>query len=441
MEKPNVLYILADDLGWGDVSMHGAPIKTPNIDGLSIQGIELTQHYVCPMCTPSRACLLTGRYASRFGPHATVPSNAPVLPDDYPTLATVLRDDGYDTALFGKWHLGSATPYSPNHYGFNTAYGSLAGGIDPYNHRYKRGQFSMTWHRNGTPIEEKGHVTELIVRAACEWIESRDRPWFCYVPFTAVHVPIKPPQEWLSFYQYQHFDDDPLKDASFRRYAAYASHMDHGVGQLLESLARTCQRENTLIIFASDNGAINEWPLYKTDVYPGWQEASPRLGSNFPLRGVKAQLYEGGIRTPTIINWRGRLAPGRMEHPVHIVDWMPTLTALVGAKHREDPHYDGRDIWPLITGQQSAPANRSLFWNFKGGAVLGVRRSGWKLISQQEAGTQRTELFHIDQDPYETTELARDYPHVVAELEEVIREEQRRDGVSARADVTSPLID
>jgi arylsulfatase A-like enzyme len=441
MEQPNILYILADDLGWGDVAMHGAPIRTPNIDGLAGEGIELTQHYVCPMCTPTRACLLTGRYASRFGTHATVPSNAPVLPDGYPTLATVLRDAGYDTALFGKWHLGSAAQYNPSQYGFNTAYGSLAGGIDPYNHRYKRGPFSMTWHRNGTPIEEKGHVTDLIVNAARAWIETRDRPWFCYVPFTAVHVPVKAPQEWLAQYRYERFDDDPLKDASFRRYAAYASHMDYGVGQLLESLQLTGQRENTIVIFASDNGAVNEWPLAKTTVYPGWQEASPRLGSNAPFRGIKAQLYEGGIRTPTIISWRGRLAPGQMAHPVHVVDWMPTLTALVGAKHQEDPRYDGRDIWPLIADQHSAPARRTLFWNFKGGAVLGVRRDGWKLITQQDGEEWRFELFNIDRDPYETTELARDYPQIVDELEEAIVEEGRTDGVSARGDVTSPMID
>lgn len=143
-EKPNVLIFLADDLGWNDVSYHGSPIRTPNIDRLVQSGVELDQHYVCPMCTPTRACLMTGRHPGRFGRHATVPSNPPVLPDGYETLAGALRNCGYDTGLFGKWHLGSDPKYSPNQFGFNHSYGSLAGGIDPYSHRYKEGPFSFT---------------------------------------------------------------------------------------------------------------------------------------------------------------------------------------------------------------------------------------------------------------------------------------------------------
>ena len=235
MPPPNILFILADDLGWGDLSCHDAPIRTPNIDRLMADGIELGQHYVTPMCTPTRTALLTGRHPGRFGAHATVPSNAPVLPDGYPTLATVLRDAGYDTGLFGKWHLGSLPQFGPNHFGFNRSYGSLAGGVDPYNHHYKRGEYSVTWHSDGQLVENRGHVTDLIVGQALDWIESRDRPWFCYVPFTAVHAPIKPTQAWLDQYASQHFDEDRLKDASFKKYAAYASHMDHAVGRMVES--------------------------------------------------------------------------------------------------------------------------------------------------------------------------------------------------------------
>ncbi len=440
MEKPNILYILADDLGWGDLSMHGSPIGTPHIDQLAREGVELTQHYVCPMCTPTRASLLTGRYPSRFGAHATVPSNAPVLPDDYQTLATVMRDAGYDTGLFGKWHLGSQPQFGPNQFGFNTGYGSLAGGVDPYNHRYKRGEFSVTWHRNGDLVEERGHVTDLIVRAARKWIESRDRPWFCYVPFTAVHVPIKPTRGWLANYYTYHFDDDPLKDVSFKKYAAYTSHMDHGVGQLLESLALTCQRENTIIVFASDNGAINECPLHGTDKYPGWQEAYPRLGSNKPYRGVKAQLYEGGIRTPTIVNWRGRLSSGKVDHPLQVVDWMPTFTRLTGAEPAEDPRYDGRDIWPLITGEEADPAERSLFWNFRGDSVLGARYGDWKLISRDDHGCRKNELYNIREDPYEERDLIKDYPDKSKLLTDIIEEERQQDGSSARQDVISPMV-
>lgn len=440
MDRPNILYILADDLGWGDVSLHGSVIRTPVIDRLAREGVELTQHYVCPMCTPTRASLLTGRYPSRFGAHATVPSNAPVLPDGYPTLATVLRDVGYDTGLFGKWHLGSTPEYGPNHFGFNRSYGSLAGGVDPFNHRYKRGEFSITWHRDGELVEEQGHVTDLIVREAAEWIENRRQPWFCYVPFTAVHVPVKPTDEWLLQYGSEPFDDDPLKDQSFKKYAAYTSHMDHAVGQLLESLERTGQRDNTLIVFSSDNGAINDCPLHSTDQYPGWQEAYPRLGSNAPLRGVKAQLYEGGIHTPTVVNWRGLLSPGQMNFPVGVVDWMPTFASLAGAAPQTDPRWDGQDIWPLIAGGASEADPRRLFWNFHGGDALGMRHGDWKLIVHEVDGALRRELFNIADDPYEQHDLASQFPDKVVELMGMIEEERRQDGTSARGDVDSPMV-
>ncbi len=440
MEKPNILYILADDLGWADVSMHGSLIRTPSIDQLAASGVELQQHYVCPMCTPTRASLLTGRHPGLFGAHATVPSNAPVLPDNYQTLASVLQRAGYETGLFGKWHLGSSPRFAPNKYGFDASYGSLAGGVDPYNHCYKRGEFSRTWHRNGKLVDERGHVTDLITKEAIEWIESRDRPWFCYVPFTAVHVPVKAPQSWLNQYAAGQFDEDPRKDASFKKYAAYTAHMDDAIGRLLETLARTCQREKTLIVFTSDNGAMNSCPLHETDKYPGWQEDHPLLGSNLPFRGVKGQLYEGGIRTPTIVNWRGTLPPRSINQPVHVVDWMPTLTRLVGAEPADDPQWDGVDIWPLITGEQDTVRDRCLYWNFRGGAELCVRYGDWKLISRAGETQRENELFNIAEDPYEGHEVADRHPDRVQQLLELIDEQRVLDGVCSRDDVDSPMV-
>jgi arylsulfatase A-like enzyme len=363
-----------------------------------------------------------------------------VLPDGYETLATVLRRSGYDTGLFGKWHLGSSPEFGPNQYGFNTSYGSLAGGVDPYNHYYKRGPFSTTWHRNGELIEDPGHVTDLILREAVAWIESRQNPWFCYVPFTAVHVPVKPPQQWIDRYAFETYDDDPSRDRSFKRYAAYASHMDYAVGQLVEALERTCQLENTILIFSSDNGAINDCPIHGTDKYPGWQEASPRLGSNAPYRGVKAQLYEGGIRTPTAVAWQDVLDPGRMDHPVHIVDWMPTFTRMVGASPQADPEWDGVDIWPLITGEADGPEDRPIYWNFRGGSDLGVRYGDWKLICRKREDELETELFNVTEDPYEERELASDRPELVRELLDLIGEQRKSDDVSKRDDVDSPMV-
>ena len=181
-DRPNILYILADDMGWGDVSYHGSDIRTPALDRMAATGVEVDHHYVCPVCTPTRTCLLTGRHPGRFGRHATVPTIQPVLPDGYETLASHLRDAGYDTGLFGKWHLGSSLEYAANNWGFNTSYGCQAGCMDPYTHRYHLAGYEHTWHRDGTPLDEPGHATDLILREARRWIESRTAPWFCYVP-------------------------------------------------------------------------------------------------------------------------------------------------------------------------------------------------------------------------------------------------------------------
>ncbi len=436
-DQPNILYILADDLGWADVGFHGAPIRTPILDRLAADSVELTQHNVCPMCTPTRASLLTGRHPSRFGAHATVPSNAPVLPDDYVTLATALRSGGYETGLFGKWHLGSSPEFGPNQFGFDRSYGSLAGGVDPYNHFYKRGEYSVTWHSDGSLIEEYGHATDLITRQAVEWLECRGSgPWFCYVPFTAVHVPIKPTQESVAQYDGVVFDNDPARDASFRKYAAYTSHMDAAIGQLLEALERTCERENTIVVFSSDNGGINDLPLHGTDKYPGWQEAYPRLGSNLPLRGVKAQLYEGGVRTPTLVNWRSHLDPGTVDTPMQVVDWMPTFTKMAGVELAHDPQWDGQDVWGSIEGAVAEPEDRTLFWNFRGDRNLGVRHGDWKVIDRDSDGERVRELYDIASDPFEERDLVDDEPERVRALSDAMAQMRQQDDSSKRPEAT-----
>ena len=433
--RPNILFILADDLGWGDVGYHGAAIRTPNIDRLVESGVELDRHYVQPMCTPTRAALLTGRYPSRFGPHATVPSNHPVMSDGYETLASTLRNAGYDTGLFGKWHLGSSPQYCPNEFGFDWSYGSLAGGVDPYNHLYKSGPYSRTWHRNGQPVDERGHVTDLIVDEATEWIESRRNPWFCYVPFTAVHVPVKAPQDWLDRYRAGEYDPDAEKDRSFREYAAYASHMDSAVGRLIESLRRTDQIANTLVVFTSDNGALESDTLGQAQLYPGHQEASPRLGSNLPLRGKKGQLYEGGIRTPSLMSWPGTLEPGMVTAPIHVSDWMPTLTSLVGCEPTDDPQWDGIDAGTMLGFSSNfGQPDRAIYWCFRANE-LAVLSGGLKLIAREQEGSfEDIELYDIDADPYETTDLAPTRPDVVEDLLDIMRAERQRDGSAARPD-------
>ena len=432
IDKPNILFILADDWGWGDVSYHGSPIRTPNIDRLAASGVQLDQHYVCPTCSPTRASFITGRHPSRFGVHATSPTNSPVMPTAYETIATALRNCGYDTGLFGKWHLGSLPQYNPTYYGFNHAYGSLAGGVDPYNHRYKKGPYSFTWHRNGGLVEENGHVTDLIQREASQWIESRKNPWFCYVPFTAVHIPVKAPQSWIDRYYTEVFDDDLERNWSFQKYAAYASHMDHAVGQLVELLECTGQRDNTVIVFASDNGAMGAYPKANTEKYPGWHEDCPRLGSNLPLRGYKSQLYEGGIRTPTLINWRGELTAGVRRQPLHMVDWFPTFTTLAGYEPTDDLQWDGQNMWPSISGRTDN-VDRSVYWNVKGGKFC-LRRGEWKLITTADMKPKDSELFNIENDPYEEQELGGEKPEIVKSLLAEIGEYRELDDSLKRSD-------
>ena len=439
-DKPNILFMLADDLGWGDVSYHNSPIQTPNIDRLAEQGTVLDQHYVCATCTPTRASLLTGRHPSRFGDHATSPTNAPVLPDGYETIAVSLRNSGYNTGLFGKWHLGSETNFAPNSYGFDYAYGSLAGGVDPYNHCYKKGAFSVTWHKNGKLVKERGHVTDLILQEAVQWMEAQQEPWFCYVPFTAVHIPVKTPQAWIDRYHYETYDLDPLRDQSFKKYAAYASHMDWAVGQLIDTLERMCQLENTIVVFTSDNGAISHYPTGQVKKYPGYQEETPRLGSNLPLRGQKTQLYEGGIRTPTVIYWQGVLGSKTVGAPLHAVDWMPTFTELVGYKPEKDPQWDGVNIWPVISGEKRAAEGRNIFWNIHN-REFALRREDWKVITGSEMDPKKTELFNISADPYEKRDMAADNPEKVKKFLEQIVRERRKDDSSKRKEVTAAFLE
>lgn len=411
-KRPNIVFIMADDMGWADVGYHGADFETPNIDWLANNGIRLEQHYVQPMCTPTRVALLTGRYPSRFGDHATIPCNQQVLPFGTTTLASALRSVGYDTSISGKWHLGSLPKWGPLKFGFNHSYGSLAGGVGPYNHLYGKGIHSVTWHRNDKLIEEEGHSTDLIVREAVGHIEKAgDKPLFVYVPFTAVHVPVESPKKWRDLYKGRY------KEESHGLYAAYAAHMDDGIGRIIEALKRTGRLENTLIVFTSDNGSFPSWkPRGK---YPGEYPEVKRLGSNLPYRGFKAQFYEGGIRTPTVVYWPGVLEGGkRIDAPMHIVDWMPTLCGITGYVPKEDLKWDGRDILPLLRQKTTKPRPRNFYWKFKH-SQYAMRSGDWKLIVEKGKGD---ELYNIATDPYEKENIAGQHPDRVAKLKALIAE-------------------
>ncbi len=417
--KPNILLIVADDMGWADVGYHGSPIQTPQIDLLASQGVVLDQHYVAPMCTPTRTALLTGRYWSRFG--NTKPSNERVLPWNTWTLARALKRAGYTSFISGKWHLGSLPKWGPTRFGFDYSYGSLAGGVQPYNHLYKMEPYMKTWHRNDTLIEEEGHVTDLIGVEVVKFIETaHGRPFFVYVPFTAVHDPFDEPQAWLD--SASHIEPDR------RQYAACVQHMDATIGKMIDALDRTGQRENTLVIFFSDNGGTNgDGSL----AYPGGKANSPIKGLNTPLRGWKKQVYEGGIRVPAFVHWPKELRPAKVNKPVHVIDWMPTICALADISETKTANWDGVNIWPILKGDQStALINREFYWQGVNRKSTALRQGSWKLVVRRGQDEDIVELFDLSRDPHEKEDLSLVEAPRVAKMLGALTEQEKRDNVA-----------
>lgn len=413
--KPNFVFIIADDLGWADVAFHGGNVPTPNLDKLAKESVELTHHYVAPVCSPTRTGLMTGRCWSRFG--VTTPQNERALPWDTVTLPGALKAAGYETAICGKWHLGSKPEWGPNHFGFDHSYGSLAGGVGPNNHFYKKGPFSVTWHRDEKLITEDGHVTDLIAKEAIEWIAGRkDAPFFLYLPFTAVHLPVKEPQVWLDKVPATITGDVP------RHYAACIMHLDDDIGRIVAALDKAGKRDNTLLVFTSDNGgswAGNNDTKYPADDYPEGKLPA----NNKPLRGQKGELYEGGIRVPCIVSWPGKLKAAKIEQPVQIIDWMPTLCELAGFTPNRDLKWDGIDIWPWITGEAPSKAPRLLYSVAPGFRASALHEGDWKLIVQKGKADQpdKPELFNLAKDPNETTDLAGKLPEKAVELQQKLK--------------------
>lgn len=423
--QPNIVFILADDLGWADVGFHGGNAPTPHIDALAKQSVELTQHYVYPVCSPTRSALLSGRYATRFG--VTTPQAGRAFPWETVTLATALRDVGYDTALFGKWHLGSKPEWGPQKFGFARSYGSLGGGVGPWNHRYKTGEFTHTWHRDGKLLEEEGHVTDLIVREAERWLSERgDRPFLLYLPFTAVHIPIREPAEVVRRVP------AAITAPALREYAADIIHLDDAVGRVLAALEKTGRAENTIVVFTSDNGGSDAENA--DDKYPADNYAEGAVGgNNLPLRGKKGEVYEGGIRVPALVRWPARLKAGKVSAPVHITDWMPTFCALAGSKPAGDLRWDGQSIAPLLTGEATV-LPRSIYTAGPGFRDQTLREGDWKFVVHHRSGKKKAEtatdleeLYDLANDPYETTDLAPKQPEKVAALRAKLADVSRTD--------------
>ena len=402
--RPNIIYILADDLGWKDVGYHGSDIKTPNIDKLAATGARLEEYYVQPMCTPTRAAFMTGRYPFRYGLQtAVIPSAGRYgLATDEFLLPQALKEAGYRTAIIGKWHLGHyQRRYWPRQRGFDYSYGPLIGEIDHFKHESHN---VSDWYRDNAPLKEAGYDTTLFGTDAVRLIGEQDtaKPLFLYLAFTAPHSPYQAPRSYLDMYK---DIADPLR----RAYAAQITAMDDEIGKVVNALERRKMRENTLIFFVSDNGGT------RSKMFAGEGEVKGELPpDNGPYRDGKGSVYEGGTRVVALANWPGRIKPGIVNELIHVVDMYPTFTALGQAKPNQSKALDGVDVWPSISENKPSP-RAEMVYNVEPYRA-GVRKGDWKLVWTTLLPTS-TELFDLSKDPAETTNLAGQNPEKVKELQ------------------------
>ncbi len=412
--KPNILIMVADDAGWRDVGYHGSEISTPALDKLSKTGVQLNQFYVCPTCSPTRASLLTGKYPSRFGILGPIGGKSTqALPTDVVNMASLLKKNGYQTALTGKWHLGLSLESGPNHYGFDYTYGYLHGQIDQYKHVYKFGD--RTWHRNGEFVDEEGHATDLITNEAVKYLtELRDksRPFFLQVTYSVPHFPLQEEDKWVEPYK------NIIENKSRRMFAASVAHMDHSIEKIMAVIKSEKLEENTLVIFVSDNGGQENWFPKETE-YNGEHGPNDVLGDNRPLRDWKKSLYEGGIRVPAIIYWPGKIEHSITNEVISVADLLPTIAALTGSQINSNAELDGKNVWNAIA-EGGSIGEREIYGRTK--QQIALRYGNWKLVHNGKTpgkGTQ--ELYDLSTDPYEKNDVAEDHPDVVNNLMERIK--------------------
>ena len=416
-QPPNILVIVSDNQGWKDIGYNGSEIRTPYLDGLAAGGVRLDQFYVFPMCSPTRAAFISGRAPSRYGILGAIGQRSrQALPTDTVTIADTMKSAGYETAITGKWHVGLRPEVGPLQYGFDKSYGFFHGQIDKLTHRYKNGD--LTWHRNDKFVDEEGHSVDLITREAIEFIErERDRPFFLYLPYGAPHPPLQETEEWIEPYE------DEIVDPSRRLYAAATTHMDAAIGKVIATLDRTGQRENTVVIFFSDNGAIQNLPVQPKN-YEGRFGPYPVLGDNGRLRGWIGDLYDGCVRTPALVNWPSVLKPSVVDSVTSVLDLYPTVSALGRGTIRGELNLEGRDIWPVLSGEGNV-AETVLYWKYYNGQRAAIRSGNWKLVADYRSKTN--ELFDMQSDPYESQNLAAKHPDRVRELTALLEQQAKLD--------------
>ncbi len=436
--RPNIVLIFVDDLGYGELGCQGNPeIPTPNIDSIAAAGIRFTSGYVtASYCSPSRAGLMTGRYPTRFGYEfnpigADNEDPGAGLPTSEVTLARHLHDAGYTTALVGKWHMGGTAQYHPLRRGFDEFFGFLHEGHfyvpPPYRGattmlrrralpdgsqgRWESESLIYTTHmghdepaydadnpilRAGQPVEEPAYLTDALTREAVDFIHRhRDKPFFLYLAYNAVHSPLQGADAYMK--RFSHIDDVPR-----RIFAAMLANLDAGVGAVLDKLRDEGLEENTLLFFISDNGGPTR----------------ELTSSNLPLRGGKGDLYEGGIRIPFLVQWKGRIPAGKVyDHPVISLDVYATAAAAASAPIPNNRPIDGVDLVPYITGVESGPPHDVLFWRMFGRAAL--RQGDWKLVRNPRGRTgSQWQLYNLADDLSESHDLAPTRPEKLEELKQ-----------------------
>ncbi len=402
-DAANIVLIVSDDQGYADISCYAHPdeVSTPNLDRIAAGGARLTNGYAsCPVCAPTRAGILTGRYQQRFGFYTAADSRAG-LPQSETTLADLLGEAGYATGVFGKWHLGYAPPFRPLERGFDAFYGFLGhGGHDYFDLSIADEIRSI--YRGRKAVSDTGYLTRNITREAVAFIEAnRDRPFFAYVPYNAVHNPLQAPEDYVRRFR----NADPKRNT----YLAMLAIMDEGVGEILDALQRLNLAENTLVIFLSDNGG-----------------ARGTTARNGVLRGYKHSVYEGGIRVPFLLRWPRRIAPGTVsDEPVISIDVFAAALAAAGLAPPEDRIIDSRGILPALRGADGPPLHEALYWNWiDRGSEHGwaVRRGRWKLLADKGG----LELYDLDADVSESRNAAEEEPEVVEALLSLYRRWQSK---------------
>ncbi len=398
--KPNILFIVGDDMGYADVGFHGCKdIPTPNLDALAKEGVRFTSGYVTgPYCSPTRAGLLTGRYQTRFGHEFNPGGTTSGLPVTEQTIADRLKAAGYATALVGKWHLGSQEAMQPQKRGFEDFYGFLGGA-----HSY----FNVSGMLRGTtPLKELDYTTDAFGREAVAFVEkNKEKPWFLYLAFNAVHTPMHATEDRLAKFA-------SIEDKQRRTYAAMMFAMDEAIGKVRKSLAATGQEKRTFICFISDNGG------------PTMRGVTVNGSVNTPLRGSKRTTLEGGVRVPFVITWPGQIKPGVYEKPVIQLDLHATALSIAGVSAKPEWKLEGVNLLPFLAGKEKGAPHEALYWRF--GEQMAIRKGDYKLVrydvtadgsDTKRAAPSEVKLYNLSKDIGEAKDLAATMPDKVKELQ------------------------